>query len=56
MCGCALDQGIVFLLIRRAGIVGDHDGYGVAVAPEVIVILFDGFTDLAQAIGGNDEE
>src|ERR1019366_7391793 len=34
MCGCALDQGIVFLLIRRAGIVEDHDGYGVAVAPE----------------------
>jgi len=51
VCGCALEQGIVLFLIRRTGIVEDHDGHRVAVAPEMIVVLLDGLPDLSQSIG-----
>lgn len=54
--GRALEQRIIFPVIRPAGIVEDHDGNGVSVAPKVIVVLFDGLTDLAQPIGRNDEK
>jgi hypothetical protein len=56
VCARALEQRIIFPLIPRAGIVEDHDGEGVSVAPKVIVVLFDGLTDLAQPIGRNDEK
>ena len=51
-----LEQREVLVLVGGARVVEHDDANRVAVPPEVLVVLFDGLTDVAQAIGGNDED
>jgi hypothetical protein len=46
----------VLLLIDGTGIAENHEPYGMAVAPEVLVVLFEGGANLPQAISGSYSE
>ena len=56
VCRGVFQQGLVFLLVGGARVVEYHQGYGVAVTPEVIVIRFDGVADFAQPVSWDYEE
>src|SRR5262249_2162743 len=49
-------RGIVFFLVRRAGVIEDDHPDRMAVAPEVFVVLLDGFAHVPQAVGWDDEK
>ena len=50
------EERIVLRLVVRAGVVEDDHPNGVAVAPEVFIILFDGLPHLAETMGGDYEK
>jgi hypothetical protein len=49
------EQGVILLLIDGAGIVEDPQANGVAVAPEVFVIFFEGGSYFTQPVRRNDK-
>ena len=49
-------QGIVLLVIGRAGVVQDQKLDRMAVAPKMFVVLLDGFADVAETVSGNNEK
>jgi hypothetical protein len=51
-----LEQREVLVLVRGTRIVADDDAKRVTVPPEVLIVIFDRLTHVAQALGGNHED
>ena len=50
------EQWMVLVLVGWTRIIEHDDAQRVSVPPEVLVVLFDRLADVAEAIGGNDED